>query len=80
MQRTGAHLCFEFAADFVLYLKWFSTLILIFCSSDQCTALHSALALGLVGWLLPDGVCELIAGTADVNAKDRCAFVFLIRL
>ena len=70
MQRTCAHLCFEFAADFVLYFD-FLTLLLIFCSSDQRTALHDA--------ALYDhpAVCELlIAGKADVDAKDECAFIF----
>ena len=70
MQRTGAHLYFEFAADFVLYFV-FLTLLLIFCSSDQRTALHGAAYYGHLA------VCELlIASKADVNAKDKCAFTF----
>ncbi len=70
MQRTSAHLHFEFAADFVLYFD-FLTLLLIFCSSDQRTALHRA-----ARWD-DTAVCELlIANKADVNAKDRCAFIF----
>ena len=70
MQRTGAHLYFEFAADFVLYFV-FLTLLLIFCSSDQDTALHRAARYGY------PAVCELlIASKADVDAKDECAFIF----
>ena len=70
MQRPGAHLYFEFAADFVLYFV-ILTLLLIFCSSGQRTALHCA---ALNEHL---AVCELlIAGKADVNAKDKCAFIF----
>ncbi len=70
MQRTGAHLYFEFAADFVLYFD-FLTLLLIFCSSYQRTALHGAASNGQTA------VCELlIASKADLNAKDRCAFIF----
>ncbi len=70
MQRTGAHLYFEFAADFVLYYV-ISALLLIFCSSDQQTALHVAAFEG------HPAVCELlIASKADVDAKDRCAFIF----
>jgi hypothetical protein len=68
MQITGAHLYFEFAADFVLYL--FLTLLLIFCSSGQFNALHGAALRG------HSAVCGLlIAGKADVNAKTRCAFI-----
>ena len=70
MQRTGAHLHFEFAADFVLYFVILA-LLLIFCSSVQNTALHDAASYGQLA------VCELlIAGKADVNAKDWCAFTF----
>ena len=70
MQRAGAHLYFEFAADFVLYFV-ILTLLLIFCSSVQRTALHDAASYGQLA------VCELlIAGKADVNAKDWCAFTF----
>ena len=70
MQRTGAHLYFEFAADFVLYFVILA-LLLIFCSSDQRTALHYAATRGHLA------VCELlIARKADVDAKDRCAFIF----
>ncbi len=70
MQRTGAHSYFEFATDFVLYFV-FLTLPLIFCSSDQRTALHGAALQGHTA------VCEvLIAGKADVDAKDWCAFIF----
>ena len=70
MQRTGAHLYFEFTADFVLYFV-FLALLLIFCSSDQRTALHVAASVGHLA------VCELlIAGKADVDAKDECAFIF----
>ena len=70
MQRTGAHLYFEFAADFVLYFA-ILTLLLIFCSSDRWTALHGAAEGG------QPAVCELlIAGKADVNAKNMCAFIF----
>ena len=51
----------------------FLTLPLIFCSSDQWTALHDAACDGHTA------VCELlIAGKADVDAKDRCAFIFWI--
>jgi hypothetical protein len=71
MQRPCAHLYFEFAADFVLYFVFLSLLV-IFCSSHfQSTALHGAASYGRLA------VCELlIAGKADANAKDRCAFVF----
>ena len=59
-----------FAADFVLYFVIFA-LLLIFCSSHQRTALHDAAYKGH-----PE-VCELlIAGKADVDAKNRCAFIF----
>jgi hypothetical protein len=52
-----------FATDFVLY--FFLTLLVIFCSSDQRSALHDAAREGHTA------VCELlIAGKADVNAKD----------
>ena len=57
-----------FAADFVLYFV-FLTLIVFFRSSDQCTALHRA-ASGRSGYHCA-AACELlIAGKADVNAKD----------
>ena len=70
MQRPGAHLYFEFAADFVLHFV-ILTLLLIFCSSGQSTALHFAASKG------HPAECELlIANKADVNAKDRCAFIF----
>ena len=70
MQRTGAHLYFEFAADFVMFIG-FLTLLLIFCSSGQWTALHYAAINGRLA------VCELlIANKADVDAKDTCAFIF----
>ena len=70
MQRTSAHFYFEFATDVVLYFV-FLTLPLIFCSSGQRTALHDAAYNGRTA------VCELlIAGKADVDAKDRCAFIF----
>jgi hypothetical protein len=43
----------------------------ILCSSYQCTALHFAARNGYTA------VCEqLIAGKADVDAKDECAFIF----
>ncbi len=75
MQRTSAHLHFDFITDFLSYFV-FWTLPLIFCSRDQRTALHLA---ANHRHHLEIGVCELlIAGTADVNAKDRCAFVFWI--
>ncbi len=71
MQRTGAHLYIEFAADFVLYFV-FWILLLIFCSSDQRTALHGAASRDDHGDL---AVCKLlIASKANVNAEDRCAF------
>ncbi len=70
MQRTGAHLYFEFATGFVLYFV-FLTLPLIFCSSYQDTALLLAACDGHTA------VCELlIAGKADVDAKNGCAFIF----
>ncbi len=73
MQRAGAHLYFEFATDFVMFIG-FLTLLLIFCSSDQWTALHYAAYEG------QKAVCELlIAGKADVDVKDGCAFIFCIR-
>ncbi len=62
---TGAHLYFEFATDFMLCYY------IIFCSSYQSTALHYAAENG------DTAVCEvLIAGKADVDAKDKCAFIF----
>ena len=64
MQRTGAHLYFEFAADFVLYFGILA-LLLIFCSSDQRTALHLAAEYGHTA------ACQLlISAKADVNATD----------
>ena len=61
---------FTFAADFVLYFVILA-LLLIFCSSNQQTALHRAAYNG------HSAVCELlIAGKAVVNAKDWCAFTF----
>ena len=72
MHRTGAHLYFEFAADFVLYFVLLA-LLLIFCSRHQRTALHVAATRG------HPAVCELlIASKADVDAKDKCAFIFRI--
>jgi hypothetical protein len=72
MQRTGAHLYFEFASEFVLYFV-FSTLLLIVCSSNQHTALYYAANNGHLA------VCELlIASKTDVDAKDWCAFTFRI--
>jgi ankyrin repeat protein len=51
----------------------FLILLLIFCSSGQATALHGAAEQGHTA------VCELlIAGKADVNANDRCAFILRI--
>jgi hypothetical protein len=70
MQRTSAHLYFEFATDFVLCCILFLTLLLIFCSSGQDTALYYAARNGY------PAVCEvLIAGKADVDAKNWCAFI-----
>ncbi len=64
----------------------FLTLPLIFCSSFQRTALHDAAIVGsMLQWTALHGaaygghtaVCEvLIAGKADVDAKDECAFIF----
>ncbi len=69
MQRTSAHLHFKFFTDFVLCVLFWS-LLLIFCSSER-TALHEAASAG------HEAICELlIAGNADVNAKDGCAFTF----
>jgi ankyrin repeat protein len=69
MQRTCAYLYFEFATDFVLH-NVFEILLLIFYSSDQRTALHIAAYFGHTA------MCELlIASKADVDAKDRCAFI-----
>jgi hypothetical protein len=69
MQGTGAHLHFKFVTDFVVFR--FLTLLLIFCSSGQSTALQDAAYDGHLA------VCELmIAGKADVNAKNWCAFIF----
>ncbi len=48
-------------------------LVLIFCSSEQWTALHLAARDD------HPAVCELlISNKADVNAKDECAFIFCI--
>jgi hypothetical protein len=44
---------------------------LIFCSSDQCTALHRAAYNGHTA------ACQLlISAEADMNAKEQCAFMF----
>jgi ankyrin repeat protein len=60
---NAKNLCAFLHFDFVLYLH--STLLLIFCSSYQGTALHWAASYGY------PAVCELlIASKADVNAKD----------
>ena len=76
MQRTGAHLYFEFAADFVLYFV-FLALLLIFCSSYQHTALHWAAEFGHNDRHVE--VCRLlIASKADVDAQDWYAFIFRI--
>jgi hypothetical protein len=49
-------------------------LLLILCSSVQCTTLHDASFYGHVE------VCQLlIAAKTDVNATDKCAFTFKIR-
>jgi hypothetical protein len=70
MQSTGAHLYFEFAADFVLYFV-FLTLLLNFRTSIHRTALHGAATQGHLA------VCKLlIAGKADVNETGGCAFIF----
>jgi hypothetical protein len=70
MQRAGAHFYFEFASYFCVVFC-FLALLLIFCSSCQDTALHHAADNGH-----PE-VCELlIANKADVDAKDKCAFIF----
>ena len=61
-------ICYWFCVVFC-----FLTLLLLFCSSGQCTALHLAACNGLTA------ACQLlIAGKADVNATDRCAFMFKI--
>ena len=58
-----------FATYFVLYFVL--TLLVIFFSSEQRSALHDAAREGHTA------VCELlIAGKADVDAKNRCAFIF----
>jgi hypothetical protein len=47
-------------------------LLLIFCSSGQSTALHRAAYVG------HSETCQLlIASKSDVNATNRCAFVYL---
>ncbi len=52
---------------------YFRSLLLMFCSSGQRTALHRAANAGHAA------ACELlIANKADVNAKGRCAFMFKI--
>jgi hypothetical protein len=61
----------RFATDFVMYFI-FLTLVPIFRSRDQWTALHEAANNGY------PAVCELlIAGKADVNANERCAYLYL---
>ncbi len=68
--RSAAAFVFRFAADFVLYVVILA-LLLIFCSSLRQTALHCAAYHGHLA------VCELlIEGKADVDAKDKCAFIF----
>jgi ankyrin repeat protein len=43
----------------------------MFCSSDQRTALHHAAGFGRTA------ACQLlIDAKADVNARDKCAFMF----
>jgi hypothetical protein len=70
MQRTSAHLYFAFAADFAADFCCLA-LVLIICSSEQWTALHRA------AYNDHPALCELlIAGKADVNVKNRCAFIF----
>ena len=56
---------------FVLYFV-FQRLLLMFCSSDQSTALHEIALNG------QPAVCELlIASKADVDAKNRCAYLYV---
>ena len=55
------------------FVFWFWNLLLIFCSSVHWTALHHAAENS------QPAVCELlIAGKADVNATNECAFMFKI--
>ncbi len=74
MQRTGAHWC----SNLILILRFIAVwnLLVIFCSSDQSTALHYA-GNGHVK------ACELlIASNAEMiqmNATNWCAFIFTIR-
>ncbi len=59
---------------YILNLLLILCCILFFelCSSDQYTALHRAACYG------HPAVCDLlIAGKADVDAKDRCAYFIL---
>jgi ankyrin repeat protein len=59
-------ICFSFCV-----VLCFRSLLLMLSSSDLQTALHRAAFDGKTA------LCELlIAGKADVNAKNRCAFVF----
>ncbi len=60
---------FKFASDFVgiVFLKSASDFLL----RSQCTALHRAASRG------HQAACQLlIARNSDVNATDRCAFMF----
>ncbi len=50
---------------------WFLTLPLIFCSSDQLTALH--LAADIENLAVRE---QLIAGKTDADAKTRCTFIY----
>jgi hypothetical protein len=65
----------NFVSDLLMYhvFEFSFNLLLIFCSRAHRTALHLAARYGRTS------VCQLlIAGKADVNATDRCAFVFEI--
>ncbi len=72
MQQTGAHSCSKFVTEFLLCFL-FRYFLLIFCSSHQRTALHWAARNGHTA------ACQLlISAETDVNATDRCAFMFKI--
>jgi hypothetical protein len=69
MRQTGAHLCFQkllLILCCVVCRPWLPT----FCSSFQTTALHLSACNGCV-----EACQRLIAGKADVNAKEQCVLL-----
>jgi ankyrin repeat protein len=71
MRQSCARLYLKFVADFVFH--FFRICFLIFCSSDRQTALHLA-----ARYDRTQARQLLIDAKADVNAADRCVFMFEI--